>query len=250
MDNDSPYLCSSGTVITHEFITTQMLSNLKLVFSNELLDSGYIPDSISIVAHTKNLVFNEETQIEEEVEADITIFNTDSYIPYLPDSFEDGIWLSPNFKPINNVISITIILGSSTSEIVGISNIIPYISTNFFNILTNEVSDTETNPFLLGKLDYVSAVDGSFEGCSFSGISIGTNVIIPIDGLDRVVDRFHIYSIPNPFHTNYVECTLMIYNNGSYTHSDAVESITITSETIEVTVFSPAKYCLNIKRIW
>ena len=249
-DNGNSYLCASGTSITHEFTDPQTLSNLKLVFANELLESGYIPDIISVVVHTKSLVFNEELQVEEEVESDITIFSTDSYVPYLPDSADDGIWLSPNFNPKTNVTSITISLGSSTNNIVGISNIIPYISTNFFNILTNEVTDTEAKPFLLGKLDYVSAVDGSFEGCSYSGISIGTNVIIPIDGLDKQENGLHVYRIPNPFHTNYIECSVMIYNNGSYTHTDAIESMTITSETIEIVVFSPARYCLNIKRIW
>ena len=252
-DNDASYVVNSNTVtITHTFNDPQTLSGFKLVFFKELLDRNAIPDNISLVATTTEDIYNEELEMTETVVSDKEVYSIEGYIPYLLEDDSSAIWLVPKTDTFIGVTKLTLTLSvDSPKSLVGISKFIPLLSTNFFNILTN-TSDSELSPFLLSTLKYIESYDGSFTGYEYSGIVIGTNVIIPIDGLDSQNDseKIHTYTIPNPYHSTLIECSLLMYDGGTYTYAFQLEDISITNETITVRIIPTGKYCLHIKRIW
>ena len=237
-DINKYFLCNEKSVtITHTFVSPAQLVGCKLLFTKTLEDLNAIPDKIQISVYVDGSP--DKIQIADHQE----------YLPSKENINTNQYWVLANIK-YENITKIEVTLSVNDNKpSVGIVKFIPLLSGNFYNTATCTISDKVKNPFQLCRLDYVESYDKSFKGYMGYTLALGDHCIVPIDGLNmQPVDRV-VHKVYNPFGTQYISATPLIYGDNEFEFQQA-SVVNITTDFITVTTSGMGRYCLSIRRLW
>ena len=237
-DINKYFLCNEKSVtITHTFVSPVQLVGCKLLFTKTLDDLNAIPDKIQINVYVSDNL--DKIQIADYQE----------YLPSKENINTNQYWVLANIK-YENITKIEVKLSvNDNKSSVGITKFIPLLSGNFYNTATCTISDKVKNPFQLCRLDYIESYNKSFKGYIGYTLALGDHCIVPIDGLNmQPVDRI-VHKVYNPFGTQYISATPLIYGDNEFEFQQA-SVISITTDFITVATSGMGRYCLSIRRLW
>ena len=233
---DDSYVVEGNTLtITHTFDVPVTITNVNMMFFRNLVELGAIPDTIRLDVHGG----------EEEP---VTAINITNFVPVLSDVNDTQIWYHTHLDtPIENTTKMVLVLTNTKNAKVGITRLVPLISSKFYNLNTRKMSSDSDGLFPLGRLDYVEAYDGTWSGYAHSGVVLGTYSILPVDGLSMQTNDATIHTLPNPYGTPLIRTTPLSYGDNPFMNMDVVD---ITRDTITVRTRASGRYLLGIQRAW
>lgn len=225
----------TSVVIRHDFVTPQKMCGHRLVFSEEILNSNYVPDGWKF-----EIVYSDNSRaILEEV--------SNYYPSRLDGTSKQPWWITTYEIAEEDVIAFELTLTASKGQpAIGLWKFIPMFDGDFYNIRTCEMFPDARFPF--GKLEYVKSFDGTWEGFVHNGVTLGNGCHVPIDGFNVQSSSYTIHDVPNPFNTREIDFSLYTYAVDGYSPAAQVEQI--SEDSIRVVTMAPGRYSLRISRIW